>query len=183
MKNVISSFLLTMAVVFGLNAQVGDQFPELAAETVNDDLITLPNDTKDKFTLVGLAYSKKSEKDLETWLIPIYNKFVYKPEKPSLFSAYAYDINVFFIPMFTGINAAAQGTAKRQAIKNMDPKLHENVLFFKGQLKPYKNTLGFSKKDVPYFFVIDKSGKIVYATSGAFSESKMDEITDLLADE
>jgi len=28
-----------------------------------------------------------------------------------------YDVNVYFIPMFTGINAAATGTAKKKAVK------------------------------------------------------------------
>ena len=141
-------------------------------------VVTLPGDANGKYTLVGLAYSKKSEGDLDTWLQPVYNTFIHKPEGKTLFGSFAYDVNVYFIPMFTGVKAAAAGTAKKKAAEGVDEKLHGYLLFFKGKLKPYKESLGFEKKDVPYFFVLDPEGKIVYATSGRYSEQKMDDIED-----
>ena len=163
-------------------AQVGDPFPELSAETVLDETVTIPNDTQGKYTLIGMAYSKKSEEDLNTWFAPVYQKFVYRSEKPGLFDAFAYDVNVYFIPMFTGVKAAAQGTAKKKALKNVDERLFPHILFYKGELKKYKQALDFEKKDIPYFFVLDSEGNIVHATSGAFSESKMDAIEDSIAE-
>jgi predicted transcriptional regulator len=91
-------------------------------------------------------------------------------------SGMGYDVNVYFVPMFTGINAAATGTAKRKALKNTDPQLLPYILFYKGELKTYKEALDFERRDVPYFFVLDPQGKIVFATSGAFSEGKMDQV-------
>ena len=82
--------------------------------------------------------------------------------------------------MFTGINAAATGTAKRKAMKNIDPQLLPYVLFYKGDLKPYKEALEFDKKDVPYFFVLDPTGKIVHATVGKYTPDKMDEIENVI---
>jgi hypothetical protein len=80
--------------------------------------------------------------------------------------------------MFTGVNAAATGTAKRKALKNIDPQLLPYVLFYKGELKPYKEALDFEKKDIPYFFVLDPNGKIVYATSGKYTPAKMDQVEE-----
>ncbi len=171
-----------LALSLQVSAQVGKTFPALKAETVESKVVNLPKDTQDKYTLLGLAYSKKSEKDLLTWFNPIYQKFVHKPKKPGLFSAFAYDVNVFFVPMFTGVNAAATGTAKKKAMKNIDPRLLPHILFYKGAIKPYKEKLGLQKKDVPYFYVVDKSGKIVYSTTGAYSESKMDKIEEAVDD-
>jgi hypothetical protein len=128
--------------------------------------------------LLGLAYSKKSEDDLNTWFQPIFQKFIQKNK--GLFEGFGYDVNVHFVPMFTGINAAATGTAKKKALKNVDPNLLPYILFYKGELKTYKEALDFEKKDVPYFFVLDKEGKIIYATSGAYSQKKMDEIEEVL---
>lgn len=82
--------------------------------------------------------------------------------------------------MFTGVNAAATGTAKKKAVKNIDPNLLPYLLFYRGELKPYKEALDFEKKDIPYFFVLDSQGKIVYATSGKYSAKKMDEIEEVL---
>lgn len=80
--------------------------------------------------------------------------------------------------MFTGVNAAATGTAKKKAIKNVDPQLLPYILFYKGELKTYKEALDFERKDIPYFFVLDPEGKIVYATSGKYTEEKLDEVEE-----
>jgi hypothetical protein len=99
-----------------------------------------------------------------------------------MMSSFGYDVNVYFVPMFTGINAAASGTAKKKAIKNIDPQLLPNILFYKGELKTYKEALDFERRDIPYFFVLDPEGKIVYATSGAYTEKKMDEVEESIQD-
>lgn len=172
---------LVLAVLFSLavKAQVtGKMFPDMEAETVEDKKVMLPQSTKGKYTLLGLAYSKKSEDELNSWFQPVFEKFIQKTS--GLLAGFSYDVNVYFIPMFTGINAAATGTAKRKAIKNIDPQLLPYVLFYKGELKTYKQSLEFDKKDVPYFFVLDPNGKIVYATMGKYTDAKMAEVEDVI---
>lgn len=159
---------------------VGKQFPAMDAETAEDKKVRLPDDTKGKYTLLGLAYSKKSEDELNTWFEPVFSKFVQKPS--GLMAGMGYDVNVYFVPMFTGINAAAEGTAKKKAMKNLDPQLLPYILFYKGELKSYKEALDFERRDIPYFFVLDPQGKIVYATSGAWSEEKMDKVEESIVD-
>lgn len=180
MKKALAVCLLFLSSAYVVTAQVvGKQFPNMTAETVEDKKVELPQSVAGKYTLLGLAYSKKSEDELNTWFQPIFEKFIQK-SSGSVFDGFTYDVNVYFVPMFTGINAAATGTAKKKALKNVDAKLLPYILFYKGELKPYKEALDFEKKDIPYFFVLDKTGKIVYATSGKFSKTKMDEIEEVL---
>ncbi|HEY3404074.1 MAG TPA: hypothetical protein VGK59_11840 [Ohtaekwangia sp.] len=175
----INVLVVCVLLCFTAQAQVvGKMFPAMEAETVEDKKVKLPDDVKGKFTLLGLAYSKKSEDELNSWFQPVFEKFVQKTT--GLMSGFGYDVNVYFVPMFTGVNAAATGTAKRKAIKNVDPQLLPYILFYKGELKPYKEALDFEKKDVPYFFVLDADGKIVYATSGKYSADKMDKIESVM---
>ncbi len=167
--------IVGLALAFSLSAQVtGKMFPEMQAETVDDKKVSLPGDVKGKYTLLGLAYSKKSEDELNSWFSPVFSKFIQK-SNGGLMAGMGYDVNVYFVPMFTGVNAAAQGTAKKKAVKNVDPQLLPYILFYKGELKTYKEALDFEKKDIPYF-VLDATGKIVYATSGKYTEDKMDEV-------
>jgi hypothetical protein len=170
----VLSLLLT-APVF---AQVGKQFPYMEAETVEDKKVKLPEEVKGKYTLVGMAYSKKSEDELNSWFQPVFEKFIQKTT--GVLAEFSYDVNVYFVPMFTGVNAAATGTAKRKALKNIDPQLLPYVLFYKGELKSYKESLDFEKKDIPYFFVLDPDGKIVFATSGRYTAAKMDQVEEHL---
>jgi hypothetical protein len=178
-KQNMKSLLISSLVLLAISTQaqvVGKMFPEMVAETVEDKKVNIPADTKGKYTLVGLAYSKKSEDELNSWFNPIFGTFIQKTS--GLMAGIGYDVNVYFIPMFTGINAAATGTAKKKAAKNIDPQLLPYVLFYKGELKSYKEALDFEKKDIPYFFVLDPQGKIVFATSGKYSQDKMDEIEE-----
>lgn len=177
-----SSILILVFFIFistALLAQKGDQFPHLEGTTLTDQDMVLPDDTKGKFTLIGMAYSKKSEDDLKTWFNPVYSTFIHKASS-SLFGDTGYDVNVYFVPMFTGVKKAAAGTAEKKMKEKTDPKLLPHILFYKGDLKTYKDALDFEKKDVPYFFVLDKSGKIIYATSGACSDKKIKEVEELV---
>lgn len=180
MKNLITTLVLLASINLVQAQVIGKVFPSMEAETVEDKKVMLPVDTKGKYTLVGLAYSKKSEDDLNGWFSPVYNKFVRKTT--GMLEGMGYDVNVYFVPMFTGVNAAATGTAKKKALKNIDPILLPYILFYKGELKPYKEALDFEKRDIPYFFVLDPEGKIVFATSGAFTEDKLDEVEESIAD-
>lgn len=157
---------------------IGKQFPEMIAETIEDKKVSLPGDVSGKFTLIGLAYSSKSEDELSSWFQPVFQRFIQR--STGLFSGFTYDVNVYFVPMFTGVKAAATGTAKKKAAKNMDPQLLPYVLFYKGELKTYKDALDFEKKDIPYFFVLDPEGKIIYATSGKYSDEKMEQVEEKL---
>ena len=166
-------------------AQVtGKQFPQIETSTATGIVVNIPKDTMGKYTLLGMAFSKKSEGDLNTWMEPVFWKFIYKPEGNAnqLFAMTTYDVNAYFIPMFTGIKTAATKTAKKKAIKKMDPRLIPNILFYKGKLKPYKEALDFTKKDIPYFFVLDKDGKIIYATSGRYTDEKMTKIEEMISE-
>src|ERR1041384_6006125 len=170
--------VVALAFAINLSPQViGKMFHDMEAETVEDKKVSLPRDVKGKYTLLGLAYSKKSEDELNSWFNPVFSKFIQKANG-GLMAGMGYDVNVYFVPMFTGVNAAATGTAKKKAIKNVDPQLLPYILFYKGELKTYKEALDFEKKDIPYFFVLDPEGKIVYATSGKYSEEKMDAVEE-----
>jgi len=178
MKRLIVVLVLS-AVANVADAQViGKQFPAMEAETVEDKKVKLPGDVAGKYTLVGMAYSKKSEDELNSWFQPVFQKFIQKTS--GVLAGFTYDVNVYFVPMFTGVNAAATGTAKKKASKNIDPQLLPYILFYKGELKTYKEALDFEKRDIPYFFVLDPQGKIVHATSGRYTEEKMDAVEEKL---
>lgn len=181
MKSLTFVTLLLLLLSGGLaKAQIGDAFPQIAGETVLGDRVTIPKDTQGKYSLVGLAYSKKSEDDLNTWFNPVNAAFLRNKESAGLFASFAFDINVYFIPMFTGIKAAGKKPAMKKATNKIDPTLQPHILFYAGKLKPYKEALDFEKKDIPYIFLLDASGTIVYATSGRFTQKKMDTIESMI---
>jgi hypothetical protein len=179
MKSLVFFACLFFAVsgAFAQNPKVvGKIFPEISGETLTDKPINIPNDTKGKFTIVGMAYSRDAEADLKTWLNPAYNKFI---AKTGMFDM-EIDVNLYFIPMFTGTNIPVAGQAKKKMKEDTSKEFYPHVIFYKGELKTYKKELEFDNRDTGYFFVLDKEGKIVYATSGKFAQKKLDAIEDIL---
>ncbi len=180
---IIPTVILLAMFSIASKAQVVDsQFPDMNTSTADGKELNLPKDTRGKYTLLGLAFSKKSESDLNSWMEPVFWKFIHKPttQTGQLFAETSYDVNAYFVPMFTGIKTAATKTAKKQALKKLDPRLIPSVLFYKGKLKPFKDALDFQQKDIPYFFVLDENGKIIYATSGKYTEEKIAKIEEMI---
>ncbi|MEW6469844.1 MAG: hypothetical protein AB1458_13030 [Bacteroidota bacterium] len=166
--------LILSSALLSFTALTGTVFPDISGETLEGKKVSLPKDTKGKSSIIALAYSKEAEEYLRSWLDPAYEKFIAKSELMS------YDVHLYFIPMFTGAKAATADAAKEKIKKDTDAILHPYVIIYKGDLDKYKTALGMDKKDVPYIFVLDKDGKVVYSTSGAYSDAKMDNIEEHL---
>ena len=178
----MKKFLFSISIfLFSLecSSQIGHHFPVMNTKHLDDHDVALPKSTHGRYTLIGLAYSQEAEKDLATWFQPVYETFIQK-DKGGVFETESYDIHLYFIPMFTGLNQAAHGKVVKEMKAGVDKKLWPYILIYKGEIKEYKTSLLMDKKELPYFFVLDKNGKIVYKTTGKYSEHKMEEIEKLL---
>ncbi len=159
---------------------VGNAFPSMKCEDYNGKTLVIPTETMGKYTLLGMAFSNDAESDLTTWLNPIYNKFIAKKDNSDPFAVnYDYDINLYVIPMFTGTNQLTSKSSKEKIRAHTEKELYPHLLFYEGS-KTYKEELDFEKKGVPYFFILDKKGKIVYATSGKYDDEKLEKIIDII---
>lgn len=177
MKKISYSLIISICLISGVKAQVGNQFPSMEAESLTNEFVNLPEEISGKYSLIGLAYSKQAEDYLKGWFEPVYNQFIYKNPNPGPFD-FTFDVYTYFVPMFTGAKRPAYQKVMNKLQKTIDKRLQPNVLFYKGTLKEYKEALNFDGKDLPYFYVLDPKGKIVYATSGRYTQRKMQEITD-----
>lgn len=167
------------SALFSQKNAIGKVFTECSGETFSGKSVSIPNDTKGKFTILWLAFSRKAEDDMKTWLNPVYNHFIVKKDDEDAFSAAAnYDINFYFIPLLNRVN---QVLGDKEKIKNKtDKEFWPYVMFFKGEVKPYVEYLSIEDKDTPYFFVLDESGKIVHWEKGKYTEAKLTKIEDYL---
>jgi hypothetical protein len=170
--------LLSIFLVSALQSvgQVGSQFPSVSGETLDERTLSIPSDTKGKMTIVGLAYAKKAEETLTSWYTPFYDKFVLKR---GVFD-HKYDVNLYFIPMYSGIKKAAYSANLKELRESSRKDLFPHLIFYKGEVDSYIKALKMDDKDKPYFFVLDQNGTIRYATSGLYNESKMEKIEDIL---
>ncbi len=169
-------YLLILPLLIVQVASAQQQFPSLQGETADGRMVELPLKTPKAFTIIGLAYSQKAQPALEEWFEPAYLRFV---AKHGLFAG-AYDCEVYFVPLFTGLNKAAYEPSLKKFRKSAEPGVVDHVVFSKAELDPLKTALGLTDKDAPYFFVLDREGRIVYRTQGAFTDEKLEAMEEVL---
>ena len=168
MKNPIIVFLSIIIFQFSF-ANDGDKFPTIKGETLKNKMIELPKAAKGKYCLIGIASSQKAEADLQSWMQPVYDLFI----NQNTFIPIDYNMEIFFVPMFTGANQATYNKVMKKTKSEIDPELAPYVLFYKGSLDPYKTHL--KDKSKPYFFVLDENGEVVYSTSGKSEFKKLED--------
>lgn len=176
MKNIflIFSFLLSISTF----AQEGNIFPTLSAANLNEESVNIPEDLKQKYSIVGVAFSEDAQEDLYSWGQPIYNMFL---DEDGL-NAMVYDVNVQLILLFTGLNKAAYNKAEKMIKDGTTEEFRDKILLYKGEMGNLREELSMEDRKTPYIFVLDKNSKIIYTTSGRYTRKKMDEIGDLVED-
>jgi hypothetical protein len=174
MKNI--TFIIALFLSVSFFAQTKSQFPPLAGHTLEGTPISLPLAGTKKFTIVGICFKRSAEEDLKTWIQPMYDVFVAKPKGTDYFDVGSYfDVNYYFIPLISGFKKAA---ADFKAATQKD--LWKNVIDCDTDIKLLKEQLKPSDDGVPYFYVIDLSGKIVEIVTGKYTEDKMDKIQEAI---
>lgn len=175
------SFFLFSVLVLALSgsAQVGEPFPMLIGQTLDEKTVDLPDAAKGKYTLVGVAWSKKAQEEFESWVNPIYNKFIAKTGMMDDL----YDVNTYFVALFTGAKKSAMdGVMKRMKAKS-DQRIFSHVVFYKGDIGIYQEKLKLKQKEKAYVFLISPVGKIVFSSVGKYSEDEMLKIEKLILEE
>ena len=173
-----TTLFLFLTILFSTDtfAQLNKIFPVMRCETADRKTVNLPEDTKGKYTFIGMAYSEKAEENLRSWYQPIYNKFI---AKTGLMDS-DYDVNICFVPMFTGGKKALKNSAIAELIKSDNAELHPYILFYAGELEFYNTNLSLIEKDKPYFFLLDKNGIVIFLEKGQFSEGKLERVEELI---
>lgn len=177
----MKTLILILGTCFFVNAQAqtGAVFPMLIGQTVNGEVIDLPEYVQEKYTIIGIAFSKNSQEQFESWVNPVYNKFIARTGMLDDL----YDVNTYFIALFTGAKKSAMaGVMKRMKAKS-DEKIFPYVLFYKGEIDIYKQKLKLEDKSKAYVFLLDSKGKIIYSTAGVYTKNKMLEIEKLILDD
>jgi hypothetical protein len=171
-------FALVFCVTTSLYAQVGEKYPAMSGENLMRKNVDLPV-RNGKITLIALAYSEKSDEDLKAWRPALFDLFIQAPGT-DLFDFEPYDGNVKFVVLLMGINKMAAGKVKSKLEEGVKDHWKEHIVVVKGKnIDNYPSLdLGKAKKErtKPYFFLLDKDGKIVYATSGAYTKEKHQEL-------
>lgn len=170
MKNLI----IALALLFSLSiqAQVGKVFPTIIGVSLSDKSMSLPV-KNGKFSIVAIAFNKSAEDELKKWLNPLYDTFMNK-DKGKLSMGEAHDVNFYFVPLIGGLKIVAN-KFKETTDKAFWPYIMDTD---KTDIKLQQKLLDIKDNKIPYFFVLNKDGKVVEVQSGDFNEDKIDKLEE-----
>jgi hypothetical protein len=170
MKLLPIAFLLISSLHFHFcNAQ--ERFPSVQCENLNGEYLSIPNSIKHQ--IIILAFGKQNEKELESWLQPLYDKFIAKTGLIDLM----FDADVYLLSVLNGIEANAVKSNIEKIKKQTDAELHANMLFLKDANDKILQTLKPDTKHLQ-IYLVDSNGKIVFHTQGNLSDEKMEALED-----
>jgi hypothetical protein len=153
-------------------------FPSIAGETSEGRSVSLPGASAGRPCVIAVAFSRKAEKDLMEWYEPAYLLFV---DKYGIMVGDE-DIDLWMVPVFTGLNKAAYGPSMKQLKEEADPEVASRVVFVKEEAAGWIDALGIKDRDIPYFFAVDAGGRLVHREQGAFTDDKLDALHEAVSE-
>ena len=130
--------------------------------TLANQKVVLPEYFHGKITFIAYGFSRKSQLDIDTWLIPFKQKFQDNEA-------------VYFmeIPMIGTKYRLIKGIIDRGMRSGIDQQDHDNVMSYYGQLRPYIEYYGVTVKERGYFLLLDSRGTIVWQAEGNATEESL----------
>jgi len=168
----VAYFLVLFAISNPINAQ---EFPSIETEKLTGETVKVPDSFEGFYTLIGVGTSKKAEDELRTWQAPVYNKFI---AKTGLMDD-MYNVKVCFLPLFTGIAKAGKNKVVKKLKANNESVVYDHLYIYSGSREPF-NHFGIDDKSTPYFYLLDKTGKVIWRSEGRFRQKYIDEIEEKL---
>jgi hypothetical protein len=163
---------LICGVFFCLACNGQKIFPLISGITLDDKQVSVPY-SNGKYSVVGIAFSRKAEEDLKKWVEPLYDSFVKKEETAGQFDfADLMDVNFLFIPLVSGFKKIV-GNFKKRSDEHYWPYILNPE---KSPVNEIRRKLEVQDKEHPYFYVLDQSGTIIEMVTGQYSQAKLEKL-------
>lgn len=157
----------------------GSIFPTVTCTNLKDKQVVLPADVAGKRTVIALMLSTKADKYMQAWSQPLYNALM-ADGMGGMMGGNMYNANLCFVGAVKGLAKLALPEMIKKAKKEVDAKYHGNFMYTDTDMDALMKNLTITDKTIPHFVVINTDGKILFQTSGAYSDDKLNEITGAL---
>lgn len=154
-------------------------FPSISCTNLKDKQVTLPADVAGKRCVVALMLSTKADKYMQAWSQPLYNSLM-ADGMGGMMGGNMYNANLCFVGAVKGLAKLALPEMIKKAKKEVDAKYHGNFMYTETDMDALMKDLNITDKSIPHFIVLGADGKILFQTSGVYSDDKLNDITGAL---
>lgn len=176
-KYLILVLVLGLPILFSFKQ--ANKFPSVTCTNLKDKQVLLPTDMQNKRTVIALMLSTKADKYMQNWAQPLYNSLM-ADGVGGMMSGNMYNANLCFVGAVKGLAKLALPEMIKKAKNQVDKKFHGNFMYTDTDMDALMKSLNITDKSLPHFIVVEKDGSIIYQTSGAYTEDKLNDITGAL---
>lgn len=142
------------------------QWPALSFTDLSDNAVTLP---APKAAIIGLAFSKKAQDDLTSWIEPLWQQLL----DPSGTGSWVYDGEAYLVIAFTGAKKAALKKVREQIREATDNDFFARVLLYEGSMTDFES-LDIQDKNAFYVYTLSPFGDVLVREKGRYTQEKLD---------
>lgn len=149
-------------------------FPRIEAENLNKEPITLPDDLIGEPALVLVAFKRRQQSNINTWLGMI-------PDIESAING----VRVIETPTISGLKwgwmSGFIDGGMRSGIADLDARARTITLYT--DVGAFKDALGLKSSDQIYAVLLDADGEVVRIEEGDYEPLKLDRLREAIAQE
>lgn len=153
--------LLTLALTVTLAAD-SIRFPTVTSDNLEKRTFTLPRDFGGEKNVVFIAFLRKQQADVDTW-VPFVKPLVAKTPNAEFYEIPT--IKRMVAPMRWMINTGMRGGID-------DKGARERTITLYIDKEPFKQSLGITDENTIYVMIVDREGHVLWRTSGVFTAAK-----------
>jgi hypothetical protein len=161
--------LLTLALVATLAADTV-HFPVVTSDNLEGRSLTLPRDFGGERNVVFVAFLRKQQEDIDTWM-PFVKAAVGRTPNTDFYEIPT--IRRMVAPMRWMINRGMKGGIDDRAARDRTITLYIDKA-------PFRQALAITDENVIQVFVVDRAGHVFWSTTGGFSAGKGRELEQAL---
>jgi hypothetical protein len=153
--------LLTLALTLALSAD-SIRFPTVTFDNLERKSFTLPRDFGGERNVVFIAFQRLQQADIDTW-VPFVKALVARTPGSEYYEIPT--IKRMIAPMRWMINSGMRGGID-------DRGARERTITLYLDKEPFKRALGIANEDTIHVLIVDREGRVLWRTTGAFSEEE-----------
>ena len=162
---VVIGLLLASVFVFAVRAQQGavssfGKFPALESETLEKQVVQLPQDFRGERNLLLIAFEREQQKDIDTWLTQM-----------KRYEDIDKEFRYYEIPTIEKMNRFMRwfiNTGMRRGIP--EKKARERTITLYIDKEPFKKSIKITDEKKIYAVVVNRSGTVLWRATGPYDE-------------
>jgi hypothetical protein len=153
--------LLTLTLTLALSAD-SIRFPVVTFDNLERKSFTLPRDFGGERNVVFIAFQRLQQADIDTW-VPFVKALVARTPGTEYYEIPT--IKRMIAPMRWVINNGMRGGID-------DRGARERTITLYLDKEPFKRSLDIANEDAIHVLIVDREGRVLWRTTGAFSEDE-----------